>query len=187
NERYQDNFSRKVNLASLYGLAGIALFILVIAAINFINLSTAQSVRRAREIGVRKVLGSGRSAIILQFLSETLLLVLVAAALALLTVRPLLIALQPLLPRGVHLQIFTWPTGLFLLLIVTVTCLLAGFYPARVLSAYLPALSLKGHGIRQLNSKSFLRRSLIVFQFTVSLIFIIGTLIIGRQIHYSLN
>jgi putative ABC transport system permease protein len=187
NERYRDNFSRKVNLASLYGLAGIALFILVIAAINFINLSTAQSIRRAREIGVRKVLGSKRSAIIQQFLSETLLMVLVAATLSLLIANPLLIALQSLLPRGVHLQVFGWPTGLFLLLIVAVTCLLAGFYPARVLSAYQPALSLKGQGIQQLNSKSFLRRSLIVFQFTVSLTFIIGTLIIGRQIRYVLN
>jgi putative ABC transport system permease protein len=187
NERYRDIFSRKVNLASLYGLAGIALFILVIAAINFINLSTAQSIRRAREIGVRKVLGSRRSAIILQFLSEALLLVLVAAVLSLLIAGPLLFALQSLLPRGVHLQVFTWSTLLFLLLIVAVTCLLAGFYPARVLSAYQPALSLKGRGTLQLNSKSFLRRSLIVFQFTVSLIFIIGTLIIGRQIHYVLN
>jgi putative ABC transport system permease protein len=187
NEKYSDDFSRKASLPTLYGLGGIAAFILLIAAINFINLSTAQSVRRAREIGVRKVLGGRRGALVVQFLCETLVLVLAAAILALVIAGPLLLAFDSLLPRGVDLQVFVWPTGWFLAAIVLITCLLAGFYPARVLSAYQPALSLKGQGIRQLNSKSYLRKALIVFQFTVSLIFIIGTLIVARQIHFMLN
>jgi putative ABC transport system permease protein len=187
NEKYADNFSRKANLPTLYGMAAIAAFILVIAAINFINLSTAQSVRRAREIGVRKVLGGRRRAIVLQFLSEALLIVLFAAALALLLAEPLLAAVRSLLPRGVQLEVFNGPTFLFLAVTVLITCLLAGLYPARVLSAYQPVLSLKGQGITQLNSKSYLRKSLIVFQFTISMIFIIGTLIVGRQIHYVLT
>ena len=187
NEKYADDFARKASLPTLYGLAAIAAFILLIAAINFINLSTAQSVQRAREIGVRKVLGGRRPAIILQFLSEALLIVLSATALTLLITGPLLLALQSLLPRGVKLEVFQGPTLLFLAVTVVVTCLLAGLYPARVLSAYQPALSLKGQGIQQLNSRSYLRKALIVFQFTVSLIFIIGTMIIGRQIHYMLN
>ena len=187
NEKYEDDFARKASLPTLYGLAAIAAFILLIAAINFINLATAQSVQRAREIGVRKVLGGRRPAIILQFLSEALLIVLIATALALLFADPLLVALRSLLPRGVKLEIFQGPTLLFLAAMVLVTCLLAGFYPARVLSSYQPALSLKGQGVQQLNRKSYLRKSLIVFQFTISLIFIIGTLIIGRQIHYVLN
>jgi putative ABC transport system permease protein len=187
NEKYADDFARKVSLPTLYGLAAIAAFILLIAAINFINLSTAQSVQRAREIGVRKVLGGRRPAIILQFLSEALLIVLFATALTLLICPPLLVALQSLLPRGVKLEVFQGSTLLFLAITVVVTCLLAGFYPARVLSSYQPALSLKGQGIQQLNSRSYLRKALIVFQFTVSLIFIIGTMIIGRQIHYMLN
>jgi putative ABC transport system permease protein len=187
NEKYEDDFARKASLPTLYGLGGIALFILVIAAINFINLSTAQSVRRAREIGVRKVLGGRRGALIVQFLCETLVLVLAAAILALLIATPLLLAFRSLLPRGVELQVFVWPTLWFLVAIVVVTCLLAGFYPARVLAAYQPVLSLKGQGIRQLNNKSYLRRALIVFQFTVSLIFIIGTLIVARQIHFMLS
>jgi len=187
NEKYADDFARKANLPTLYGLAAIAAFILLIAAINFINLATAQSVQRAREIGVRKVLGGRRPAIILQFLSEALLIVLFATMLALLIADPLLAAVGSLLPQGVKLEVFQWPTLLFLAVTVLVTCLLAGLYPARVLSSYQPALSLKGQGIQQLNRKSYLRKALIVFQFTVSLIFIIGTLIVGRQIHYVLN
>jgi putative ABC transport system permease protein len=187
NEKYADDFARKASLPTLYGLAGIAAFILLIAAINFINLSTAQSVRRAREIGVRKVLGGRRGALIVQFLCETLVLVLAAAVLALLMAGPMVFAFQSLLPRGVELQVFIWPTAWFLAAIVVATSLLAGFYPARVLAAYQPVLSLKGQGIRQLNNKSYLRKALIVFQFTVSLIFIIGTLIVTRQIHYMLN
>jgi putative ABC transport system permease protein len=187
NEAYHDEIVGKVNRPTMYGLAAIAGFILLIAAINFINLSTAQSVQRAREIGVRKVLGGRRGAIVLQFLSETLLVVLAAAVLAVGLTSPLLTAFHSMLPAGLRLDLFSGSTLLFLGATVVVTCLLAGLYPARVLSAYAPVLSLKGQGITQLNSRSYLRKSLIVFQFTVSLIFIIGTLVIGRQIHYVLN
>jgi predicted permease len=186
-EKYADDFSRKVSLPALYGLGAIADFILLIAAVNFINLSTAQSVRRSREIGVRKVLGGRRGALVLQFLTETLVLVLAAALLALLMANPLLAAFRSLLPRGVELQVFQWPTVFFLAVTVVLTCLLAGWYPARVLSGYELVESLKGQGVRQLNNKSYLRKALIVFQFTVSLIFIIGTIIIARQIHFVLN
>jgi len=187
NEQYPDDFSRKASLSTLYGLAAIAAFILLLAAVNFINLSTAQSVRRAREIGVRKVLGGRRGALMAQFLCETLVLVSAATILALSITNPLLLAFQELLPRGVHLQVFQWPTAIFLLATVLVTCLVAGFYPARVLSAFRPVISLKGTGTQQLNGKSYLRKALIVFQFTVSLIFIIGTLVVTRQIHYALT
>ena len=187
NEAYHDEIIGKVNRPTMYGLAAIAGFILLIAAINFINLSTAQSVKRAREIGVRKVLGGRRGAIVLQFLSETLLVVLTAAALAVTLTPALLIAFHSMLPAGLRLELFSGSTLVFLAVMVVVTCLLAGLYPARVLSAYAPVLSLKGQGITQLNSRSYLRKTLIVFQFAVSLVFIIGTLVIGRQIHYVLN
>ena len=188
NEKYKDSYTRVVNLPTLYGLMAIAVFILLIAAINFINLSTAQSVERAREIGVRKVLGGRRPAIILQFLSETLLIVLVATSLALAATGPLLSAFHSMLPAGIKLDLFNGPTILFIGGTALVTCLLAGFYPARVLSSYQPALSLKGRGAQQAGAGGGrLRKSLIVFQFTVSLVFIIGTLIIGRQIHFVLN
>ena len=187
NEKYADAFSRKANLPTLYGLAGIAAFILLIAAINFINLSTAQSVRRAREIGVRKVLGGRRGSLVLQFLCETFVLVVAATVLALALANPLLAAFRSLLPRGVRLSVFTGETALFLGGLTVITCLLAGWYPARVLSGYQPVESLKGQGRRQLAGGVSLRKALIVFQFTVSLVFIIGTLIVARQIHFMLN
>jgi hypothetical protein len=133
------------------------------------------------------VLGGRRRQLVLQFLSEILLVVLAATLLSLGIANPLLSVFHSLLPPGVRLDVFTSSTLLFLTLTVVVTCLLAGLYPARVLASYQPALSLKGQGIMQLNSRSYLRKSLIVFQFAVSLVFIIGTMVIGRQIHYVLT
>lgn len=187
NGDYHDMYSRRAHKPTLLALAGIALFILVIAAINFINLSTAQSILRSREVGVRRVLGSSRGGLIQQFLCETGIVVTTAMALALLLANPVIRALHGFIPDGVHLDLNDLNTWLFIGLTILVTCLLAGWYPARALSSFLPAISLRGQGVQQLNSKSYLRKGLIVFQFTVSLIFIIGTAMVGRQIHYMLN
>jgi ABC-type antimicrobial peptide transport system permease subunit len=187
NGDYTDSYGRRAHKPTLFALAGIALFILVIAAINFINLSTAQSILRAREVGVRKVLGSSRGGLIWQFLSETGIIVVSAMALALLLAIPTINALHGFIPEGVRLHPGDANTWLFIGLTIGVTCLLAGWYPARALSSFLPVISLRGKGVQQLNSKSYLRKGLIVFQFTVSLIFIIGTMMVGRQIHYMLN
>jgi putative ABC transport system permease protein len=187
NGDYPDSYGRRAHKPTLFTLAGIALFILVIAAINFINLSTAQSILRAREVGVRKVLGSSRGGLIWQFLSETSITVVSAMVLALLLAIPTINALHGFIPEGVRLHPGDPNTWLFMGLTIMVTCLLAGWYPARALSGFLPAISLRGQGVQQLNSKSYLRKGLIVFQFTISLLFIIGTMIVGRQIHYMLN
>jgi len=187
NEAYSDEYGRRAHKPTLLALAGIALFILVIAAINFINLSTAQAILRAKEVGVRKVLGSSRGGLIWQFLSETGIIVVAAMLLALLLANPIITALHGFIPEGVRLRISDPNAWLFMGLTVLVTCLLAGWYPARALSSFLPVISLRGAGTRQLNSKSYLRKGLIVFQFTVSLVFIIGTMMVGRQIHYVLN
>ncbi|HEY4335860.1 MAG TPA: FtsX-like permease family protein [Puia sp.] len=187
NGEYNDNYGRRAHKPTLYALIGIALFILLIASINFINLSTAQAVQRAREIGVRKVLGSSRLGLTTQFLTETSLIVVAAMTLALLVANPVIRALQGFIPQGVSLQLGNPLTLGFIGLTMILTCLLAGWYPARVLSAFLPVISLRGQGTQQLNSRSYLRKGLIVFQFTVSLLFIIGTLIVGRQMHYVLN
>jgi putative ABC transport system permease protein len=187
NGDFKDSYSRQAHLPTLYGLMAIAAFILIIAAINFINLSTAQSVERAKEIGIRKVLGSRRINIVLQFLSEIFLLTLFAGVLSVLVMKPLIYLFHDLLPPGIQLGFYNPITILFLLLLIVVTSLLAGFYPARVLSGYLPVISLKGEGCRQVSKGGYLRKSLIVFQFTVSLVFIIATLIIGNQIRFMLN
>jgi putative ABC transport system permease protein len=187
NDNYRDAYSPQAHLPTLFGLMGITAFILIIATINFINLSTAQSVQRAKEIGVRKVLGSSRANIVFQFLTETFILTSITIMIAAMITNPVIGAFHSFIPNGVALNLYQPQTLFFLLLILIVTSLLAGFYPARVLSSFLPVLSLKGQASQKLNQKSFLRKSLIVFQFTVSLVFIIATIVIGNQIHYILN
>jgi putative ABC transport system permease protein len=172
---------RKPYLPTLYVLMGVAAFILLLACINFVNLSTAQSIQRAREIGVRKVLGSGRANIMGQFLAETLMLTLIAAIASMTLVRPVLRLFKEYVPAGVEYHPFN-PVNLAVVsAVVILTTLLAGFYPARVLSSYLPVLTLKGVA-RQ--PRSTLRRGLIVFQFVVSLVFIIGSIVITKQIRF---
>ena len=187
NADYVDNYSRKAHLPTLYGMMGVAVFILLIAAINFVNLSTAQSVQRAKEIGVRKVLGSSRKSLIFQFLSETTLLTLAAVSIALVLVGPILSASQSLTPKGLTFELFSLETLLFLLFVTVTTSLLAGFYPSLVLSSYRPALTLKGQTALKGGQKGYFRKGLIVFQFTVSLVFIIATLIVDRQLSYIRN
>jgi len=178
-----DNF-RKAYLPTLYALMGVALFILIIAAVNFINLSTAQSIQRAKEIGVRKVLGSNRRNIMFQFLTETLALTSIAVVLSVLLVNPVLHLFKDYIPGGVTFHLSNSSTLIFLLTVTLVTSLLAGFYPARVLSSYLPVLSLKGAPGQQGTERAGLRKALIVFQFAISLVFIIGAIVIGKQINF---
>ncbi|WP_232073964.1 permease prefix domain 2-containing transporter [Spirosoma aureum] len=187
NENYQDNYSRKAHLPTLYGLMAVAAFILLIAAVNFINLSTAQSIQRAKEIGIRKVMGGSRTSLIFQFLSETALLTCLAVLIALLIVGPILSVMQSLTPTGLTFNLISLQTLLFLTGLVVITSLLAGFYPSWLLSSYLPALTLKGQSALKGGQKGYLRKGLIVFQFTVSLAFIIGTLIVGRQLSFMRN
>ncbi len=187
NTDYKDGYSRQAHLPALYGLMGIAGFILLLAIVNFINLSTAQSIKRAKEIGIRKVLGSNRSSLRVQFFAETFMLTVAAVILSVILLNPVLSAVKAFIPDGVVLDPFRESVWLFLLVVIAVTTLLAGFYPAKVLSSYLPALSLKGQALPKENHKHYLRKSLIVFQFAVSLVFIIGTMTVGKQIHYMLN
>jgi putative ABC transport system permease protein len=182
-----DYYSIQSDLRTLYGLMGIAALILVIAAINFINLSTAQSIRRAKEIGIRKVLGSNRTALILQCLSETFVLVLLAIILSLIIAWLVRNAFPAMIPEGVTVDVFNPSLLLFLFSMTIMTTLLSGFYPAKVLSSYSPAQSLKGTVSQISNQKSSLRKIMIVFQFSVSIIFIIGTILIGNQVHYLLT
>jgi putative ABC transport system permease protein len=174
-----ENPIRTAYRPTLYGLIVIALAILALAIVNFVNLSTAYSLQRTKEVGVRKVLGSSRAALVIQFMSESFLLIVLAAGVAVFLVNPVLAAFRAYLPPGVHLQVLSWSTAGFLLALVVVTGLLAGLYPARVASAYSPLLRLRDGGEIWL-----LRRGLIVLQFTVSLVFITGSLIIARQLRF---
>jgi len=176
--------ANKVDLGILYLLSAVALFILFIAAINFINLSTAQSIQRTREIGIRKVLGSGKKAILFQFLVETFSLALLAVGIAVVAIGPLLNLFAAYIPQGVKFDFTNYVNWVFLIGIAIFTTLLAGLYPAKLLSAFRPVSSLKGESGEKAGNKGNLRKSLIVFQFSISLIFIIGTIVISKQINY---
>jgi putative ABC transport system permease protein len=178
-----DDF-RKAYLPMLYALMGVAVFILLLAVINFINLSTAQSLQRMKEVGIRKVMGSSRKGLILQFLVETLLMTVCAVLVSLLLVRPALRLFSEYIPTGVVFHFWDAGNLLFVFVIMLATTLMAGFYPARLMSSYLPAQSLKGSLDRTGTGGAGLRKTLIVFQFTISLIFIIGSLVIGRQTRF---
>lgn len=188
--RYREAYTRKAHLPTLRWLMGIALFILILAVINFVNLSTAQSLSRAKEVGVRKVLGSSRAALSWQFLVETFSITAIAAIISVAIAYPVIHSIGPfhsMVPEGMAGHLFSPSTLLFITAITLVTSLLAGFYPARVLSAYSPVISLKGNGPQPATGGSSLRKTLIVFQFTISLLFIIGTFVIGDQIRFIRN
>lgn len=182
-----DYYSIQSDRSTLFGLMGIAALILVIAVINFINLATAQSIGRAKEIGIRKILGSGRAALILRYLGETFILVWLAIIVSLLICRLLLNAFPTIVPDGVTVNILSPSLLVFLLSMAILTTLLSGLYPAKLLSSYSPVQSLKGAASQISNAKSPLRKMMIVFQFSVSIIFIVGTIAIGNQIHYLLT
>ncbi|MDJ1481828.1 ABC transporter permease [Cytophagaceae bacterium YF14B1] len=187
NKEYYGVYVRLAHLPTLYSSLGVAAFLLIIACINFINLATAQSVQRAKEIGIRKVLGSTRFSLIIQFLSETFLITFCAILLAIIITPTLLSIYKSFIPSGVTLDIFNPVVLFFLAGIIVFTTLLSGFYPALVLSSYLPVLTLKNITTGKSTRKATLRKVLIIFQFTISQVFIIGTIVMGSQIHYMVT
>lgn len=180
-----ENPVRTAHKPTLYSLMGIALFILMLAVINFINLSTAQSIRRSKEVGIRKVMGGSRTNLLFQFLTETAALTILAVLLAIVLVNPVLSLFRSFIPNGVTFHLLESSTLAFLFLITLATTLLAGLYPAGMLSAYLPVLSLKGAGVTVGGEKWLLRKALIIFQFSVSFTFIFGSLVIALQLRYT--
>jgi putative ABC transport system permease protein len=182
-----DELARNGNIQYVYIFSAIALFVLVIAGINFMNLSTARSANRAREVGVRKVLGSLRSALIGQFLTESLLITLAAGILALGLAALLLPWFNDLADKHLALNPHTlaWVLPMITAAILTVG-LLAGAYPALYLSAFKPVQVLKGKLATGFKGGA-LRSTLVVFQFSISLFLIVGTLVVYRQLSYIRN
>ncbi len=181
---------RTAHKPTLYGLLAIALFLILVAAINFINLETARAGLRASEVGVRKVLGSRRSQLVQQFMGETMLITALAGVLSLALAQLALDYFSDALPPGLSLErMLVGGDAWLLLAIVLVVSLLAGLYPAFVLSGYSPTAALKSQTFvrRGTSRQAYLRRSLIVFQFAISQAFILITLIIGSQISYVLH
>jgi putative ABC transport system permease protein len=168
----------------VYIFGAIALFILLIACINFMNLSTARSASRAREVGVRKVLGSSRGSLIAQFISESLLITLCAAVIAVFAAWALLPLFNHVSGKelAVSAQLLGWLLPLMVLIIIVVG-VLAGSYPAFYLSGFRPINVLKGKLSTGFKGSGF-RNFLVVLQFSISVFLIIGTLVIYRQLNY---
>lgn len=178
------------NITYVRALTIIAVFILLIACFNFVNLATAQSLKRAREVGVRKTIGASRGQLMLQYLAETILLAFISSLLSILLTFLLLPWLNQFTEKQIVFDIFTNPTVLFLFAALTVVLgLLAGFYPALVLSGFQPVDVLKGSGTP--NTKPgqvpWLRHSLVVLQFALSAILIISAIVVIRQVHFLHN
>ena len=164
-------------------LTFIALIILLIACINFMNLSTARSGKRANEVGVRKVLGSSQKRLVGQFMTEAIVLASIAALLSIVLVMVLLPSFNSLVEKQIELRLSS-PMHLFSLLGITLICgLLAGWYPALYLSSFRSAKVLKGAGSSEGNA-NLIRKGLVVAQFSVSIVFIVCSTIIYQQIQH---
>ncbi|HWK07540.1 MAG TPA: ABC transporter permease [Puia sp.] len=177
------------NIKYVYIFSIIAVFIIVLACINFMNLSTAQAIRRTREVGVRKVLGSMKWQLIGQFMAEAFLYTIIAAGISLLLVSMLMASFNQLAGKELHFgDLFRHGIWAFILLLTAFTGLLAGSYPAFYLTSFQPIEVLKGAGLfSKRMGHQFIRNGLVVFQFTVSIALIICTMIVFRQLNYMQN
>jgi putative ABC transport system permease protein len=168
----------------VYIFSAIAFFILLIACVNFMNLSTARSANRAREVGVRKVLGSLKNNLVKQFLTESILISCIALVLALALTFAMLPYFNQLAAKNIKLNLLASPWLVpVLLLLVLITGLLAGSYPAFYLSSFKPIQVIKGKLAAGFKT-SRLRSGLVVFQFAISIILIIATIVIYKQLHF---
>ncbi len=165
----------------------VALFLVVIAAINYTNLATAKAATRAREIGIRKTAGASRGQLMMQFLSESFLIAGIALLVSLLIVELLLPAFNALTNNSFVLADLIQPGVLMQILLITIlTGLAAGIYPALFLSRMQPAITVKGHG-DQTGHSGTMRKILVVFQFTISIILVGGTFTVQDQLSYLRN
>jgi predicted permease len=182
--------SRQAHKPTLYGLLAVAGFLLLLACINFINLSTAQASQRAKEIGIRKTMGSHRRQLTVQFLTETFLLTMLATLLSIALTPLLLKVFADFIPEDFHFNLLRQPLiPVFLLALVVVVSLLAGFYPALVMSAFRPVLVLKNQAFAGSGKTrgAWLRKILTVSQFVIAQVFLIGTLLVTKQISFALS
>ncbi len=161
-------------------------FILFIACINFMNLSTARSTKRAKEVGVKKVVGSSRSQLVFQFIGESIIMALASALLAGLLIMLILPMINGLIGRELQFSILNANNALSLAALGLSVGILAGVYPAFILSAFTPIKVLKG-GFRTSGWSNGIRKGLVVFQFLVSTVLIISTLVIHRQMNFIKN
>lgn len=178
------NVGGRISFVKTFGIIGI--FILLLACINFMNLSTAHALKRGKEVGVRKTLGSSKKQLIFQFFTESFLIILFSFAIALILTRVLLPFYNTLTQKEVEIPLYEPSFWLICLVLIVTTAIFSSLYPSFYLSAFNPVKVLKG-----LNSNNktavHLRKGLIVLQFAISSILIIGTITVVGQINYAKN
>ncbi len=187
-ERYGNYSYNTVSKQSLIALGTVAFFLIITASINFVNLTTAEAVKRSKEVGIRKTLGGSRTQLIWQFLGETSMVTFVAILMAAGLAQIALSFLNPFLELSLS---FDLPNNLLFILFVSgifiVVSLFSGLYPAFVISSYSPAIALKNSMGNKNSSGYLLRRSLVVVQFFISQFLIIGTIVLISQMNYFKN
>jgi len=181
-----DDSLEKGDIRFVWLFGAVAVFILVIACINFINLSTAKSANRAKEVGLRKVVGSHRAGLVQQFLTESIMFSVLSFMCGLLIAVLLLPYFNTLSAKSLTIPWTAWWLLPLMIGSAVIVGVMAGLYPSFYLSAFKPIQVLKGQLSRG-SKNSILRNGLVVFQFTTSIILIIGTLVIYKQTHYMLN
>jgi putative ABC transport system permease protein len=183
----QQEFKAASDPKFLIIFGSIAVLIVLIAAINFMNLSTAQASKRAKEVGIKKIAGSSRSMLITQFLTESLILSFVSLVLALIIIKVSLPYFNNLLGAKLEIRLLaSWYIIPLLLVFTVLVGFLSGSYPALFLSSFNPYEVLKG-SVKNSMKNGRLRRVLVVFQFAVSILLIVGTIVMYRQISFMLN
>jgi ABC-type antimicrobial peptide transport system permease subunit len=187
NINYTGFGQRTANKKTLYGLLIIAGFLLLLGCINFVNLSTAQAVMRAKEIGIRKTVGGIKKQLVIQFLCETFCVTLIGTVIAISITPMLLNVFADFIPPGVKFDILRDPQSIIFLFSLTVmVSLLAGWYPSLMLSRLRPILALKNMGYHGLGTRSgSLRKVLTVSQFMIAQFFIMAGFVVTKQIRFS--
>ena len=190
NSKYPAVGGRIADKSTLYGLLAIAAFLLLLGCINFINLTTAQASQRAKEIGIRKTMGSSRKNLVFQFLSETLFITFIATVFSILIAPVLLKMFANFIPEGLHFDLIQHPSMIiFLVLLTGIVSFLSGLYPAMILSGFKPVLVLKNQVISNSSQTrhAWVRKTLTVSQFVIAQFFVIATLMVTKQINFSIN
>jgi putative ABC transport system permease protein len=190
NRNYASFGTRLADKSTLYGLLAIAAFLLLLGCINFINLTTASASRRAKEIGIRKTMGGSKKTLVIQFLTETFLITIVATAFSIIITPFLLKMFADFIPDGLQFNLVQQPAIIVFLILLTLTVsFLSGLYPALILSRMKPVLVLKNYTTASSSQtrNAWVRKTLTVSQFVIAQFFVIATLMVSKQINYSLN
>ncbi|HKK12654.1 MAG TPA: FtsX-like permease family protein, partial [Flavobacteriaceae bacterium] len=183
---FNRNFDGRANEKYLWALVFIGVFLIVTACVNFINLATAQALKRGKEIGIRKVLGGIRSQLFWQFITETTVIIMLALVLAYILAQVALPYLNSLFGEKLTINFFAdWQLPVFTGSLMILMIFLSGFYPGLIMSSFQPVTTLKGKLSQKHIGGFSLRRMLVVTQFAISQVLIIGTIVVALQIHFS--